>query len=926
MLDRDNERAYRETVIAEVFKACTQKINEMEKFGQRVIEKGEIVEILNAEVKRISDIIKGLGHQPVTLDEKNQIFHRLSQRGVEVGEGSVVLEGHDAAKPWLRGSDIRWVNWDNYESMLLQEGKSRNVIDEHRLVIDRALDLAGDPKIGPRRPRKGLIMGNVQSGKTLNFIGLINKALDVGYHSIIVLGGHMNELRRQAQSRIDDGVINLEELVDAFETVDKKVHSLTDENNDFNRRTLRGRINLASAPGIYVIKKNVSILKTVLEEIQRSQDRSVLKLPMLLIDDEADYASINTKFDADEYSSTNQRIRDLLDAFETATYVAYTATPFANVFIPYKQTVSGEFDDDLFPSDFMIRMPTPENYRGQEFFFPAEGELGIGPCRRIDPAELWSWLPLKHRKDHEVIGLMPQLEEALHHFVLAIAIRQLRGQTNKHNTMLVNVSRFNDVQKMVAEELFQSVNSLINQCRSYGGLGPDLATQQSPRLRSLRDLFDREFSSLEFEFDQVLGALHKDLVQHGVEVELVNGLAKKSAASKGGLSYESHEENGYWVIAVGGLKLSRGLTLEGLTTSFFARNAMAYDTLTQMCRWFGYRDGYEDVCRLYLLRESWEHYCEVSNSIRELDDELKTMKLVGGTPSQFGLKVQTSDTALMITAKNKLGTARTIDFTYRLWADEVKALRSRDNVKHSQYVMERTLDFIDTLNLEGVSLPNLSNGSRVFAEVEYSELAKFLADSHIPLSGRQRMVEPVVNALSAMDEVGCAKPMVILFSRGASQRPHSQIKNVELKDGSHPSPLLEVPLRDGSSLNGITRTMSERDGEIFSPNVLIGDGNDLSLVFDDVETNAQARERYLKGPLLVMYFYRALLKKGEYAKDGYRLAAEEQPIHVGYRLHFPSRESVEADIPQMETNQKYLVNEVFQESLDWGDAIEEDEE
>ena len=190
---------------------------------------------------------------------------------------------------------------------------------------------------------------------------------------------------------------------------------------------------------------------------------------------------------------------------------------------------------------------------------------------------------------------------------------------------------------------------------------------------------------------------------------------------------------------------------------------MAYDTLTQMCRWFGYRDGYEDVCRLYLLRESWEHYCEVSHSIRELDDELKTMKLVGGTPAQFGLKVQTSDTALMITAKNKLGTARTMDFTYRLWADEVKALRSRDNVKHSQHVMNSTLDFIDMLNSDCESLPCLSNGSRVFAEVAYSDLIKFLADSCIPLSGRQRVIEPLASALSALDDAGCAKPKVILF-------------------------------------------------------------------------------------------------------------------------------------------------------------------
>lgn len=926
-MDQADKSAFRETALELVYSGSVTRINEEEKLYQKSISNSEISDILTDEIARLSVAFEKLGHEPITPNEKASLFHKLAQRAVEVGKKSVVLEGNESAKPWLMSADISWSRWKTYEALLLAEGKSRAVIDEHRLVIDRALDLAGDPHLGPRKVRKGLIMGNVQSGKTLNFIGLINKALDVGYHSIIVLGGHMIELRRQAQKRIDDGVINLSDLVESLESIDTKVHSLTDIENDFNAVTLRGKMNLASAPGVYVIKKNVSILKSVLAEIKSSADKDVLSKPMLLIDDEADYASINTKFDADEYSATNKRIRELLEGFETATYVGYTATPFANVFIPFKQTLSGEFDDDLFPSDFMIRMPTPKNYQGQDFFFPEDGELDAGPCRRLDYRQLDAWLPLKHKKDHEVNGLMPQLTEAMHHFVLSIAVRYLRGQTNAHNTMLVNVSRFNDVQKDVASELLDSLNNLINECRSYGGLGTREALLQSPRLKALHAAYQKDFAVAngQFSFDQVLKVLHVEIVKHGIEVELVNGLVKKRKGASGSLSYESHKELGYWVIAVGGLKLSRGLTLEGLTTSFFARNAMAYDTLTQMCRWFGYRDGYEDLPRLYLLRESWEHYCEVSNSIRQLDDELQTMRLVGGTPAQFGLRVQTSDTALMITAKNKLGTARSIDFTYRLWSADEKALRSKDDPSFTTGVKDKTFDFIDSLNRRCGPPTPLLNSSRAYHDVKYEELAKFINEVGIPMSGRQRRSEPLVTALLAMSRAGCDLPKVMIFSRAGSRPPAKNLRATRLSNGEAPPANLLVDLPDGDQLVGITKTMSEKSGEIFVPSVLVGDSDDLKLLYPSAVSNSSARNEYLTSPVLVIYFYRALLKNKGEAESGYRVSAEEQPINVGYIIHFPASETIGVSIPEMQTNQKYFVNEVFQEDMfDWDDATDEE--
>ena len=921
-----SEREFRDRVISRVVGSCMDDIADFELFSEEQIRESQILEILDRQLAKYSKALEKKGFESFTVTELTGMRTRLCRRAVDVDHEAVVLsDEHNRAEPWIKVRRPEWVAWTNFRTLLEAEGKSLKVIAEHEEVIDRALDLAGDPLGGPRKIRKGLIMGNVQSGKTMNFIGLINKALDSGYHSIIVLGGHMNELRRQAQERIDVGVIELDDADHSSKASSLRPSAFTDRKSDLTKNTVRGRPNLAASPGIYVIKKNVSILKTLIEEIEKSIDKSITSLPMLLIDDEADYASINTKYSAKDYTSTNKEIRRLLGLFDTATYVAYTATPFANVFIPFRATLSGEFDDDLFPSDFIIRMPTPSNYRGQDFYFPAVGELGTGPCREIDQKTIDKWLPVKHKKDHEIVGLIPQLREAVYSFLISIVIRHLRGQQNTHNTMLVNVSRFNDVQRDVAAELLDFKNSILAELRAYGGFSAKEAVSQSPLLAEIKALFEKEFALSNCSFSEVLSVFHSHVLDHGVEVELVNGLAKPESKEKGSLSYGSNEENGLWVIAVGGLKLSRGLTLEGLTTSFFSRNALAYDTLTQMCRWFGYRDDYEDTCRLYLLRESYSHYCYVADSIRQLDKELVTMRLANATPAEFGLKVKSSDAALLITAKNKLGTAKPIDFRYRLWGDVIHGARAKEDAGVASENLRVTMD-----KLAGwvASARNYrpSNNSHIFEGVSYESVIDLLRSLDIPRVGRHKNINPLLNALSAMSQKGVELPTAILFSRQKASKHHA-IDKTHKKNGEPAESEFRIPVSFADDpINGITRSMSSKNGELFSPNVLIGDSDDLSLLIDgDIHDNSEARACHLESPVLVIYFYRAIVREGDGKKKTYRLANEESPVNVAYSLHFPTRRRVTVDVPEMDTDQKYYVNEVFQQELELEETYDEDE-
>jgi hypothetical protein len=867
---------------------------------------------------------------------------RLSAMGAIIpkGSGAFSVTGK-RVKRWLNNEERDWPLWDSYKTYLSSRAISDDVLIKTERSIDNVIDLLGDPNLPGLR--KGLVMGNVQSGKTMHFIGLLNKAIDAGYHTIIVLGGHLNELRTQTQIRIEEGLCrNSNELqldsVSAFDSTPliagSRPLSWTTIEQDLNSlgANIHRNSDLEKHPVVLTIKKNVSILKSVIKLLQTKKG---LDKPMLLIDDEADYASINTKHAKAEYASTNEQIRNLLSLFEKRAYVAYTATPFANVFIPFLNTTSGNKDDDLFPSDFMLKMPIPSNYVGQDFYFPSSETSEVdSPVININHiSETEGWLPLKHKKDHMIDGLDWQLIEAIDLFLIVIAIRYLRGATNDHNTMMVNVSRFNDIQQKVAFEISDYLATLVNSLRHFGNLYRDGIKSSSKKIQSLEELFNKEYKDVEVSFEDVLSVLIKQ--SHRVEVELVNGMKKRAALSRGSLDYGSRAESGYWVIAVGGLKLSRGLTLENLSITYFLRNALAYDTLTQMCRWFGYRPGYKDLCRLYLTTDSEDHYISITRAIEDLYEQLRTMSILDATPRELGLRIEKSDPVLLVTAKNKLGEGKEIDYNISMSANFFGAYRPYRDITINKQNLGRLQDFMDDLRKSGIVEREAinSNESRIFEDVPYHLVISYL--TKIKLSPNKIKIQNLINILRKLETKEAQTPRVMIFSRnkldGSNLRKFLNSDQIEM--------IAPITIGDSISINPIVKTMSVRNDYLYVRNTKVSDPDDLrhsftkeeeeyaSSMLDSVVAkpiNAHFRE-LIKKPVLVIHLVYPLEKNGEIGN----LPLQDVPATL-FEFHMPSVKNLSSSSPNiiteddLEERGRYIENEIFRGAT-IEDATDEEE-
>jgi hypothetical protein len=384
-------------------------------------------------------------------------------------------------------------------------------------------------------------------------------------------------------------------------------------------------------------------------------------VPLLLIDDEADNASINTKDRAgaasNEVTAINGRIRQLLDAFEKSAYVGYTATPFANIFInPDAETP--DHGDDLFPRSFIINVKPPTNYVGPARVFGLDGDVdanippldGLNIVREIDDYAAPSAFPPGHRSDHVPTELPASLRKAVRCFILSCAARRARGQGKKHNSMLIHVTRFVNVQAHVVRLVRDELIALQRRIEfGDGSRQPSIADE-------LRELWEDEFVPVSEEMG---GDAGPEVSWKGVAAELHAAAAKISVATINGfakeaLDYRDHEAEGRSVIAVGGDKLSRGLTLEGLSISYFLRTTRMYDALMQMGRWFGYRPGYLDLCRLFTTKMLSNWYSYIALADEELRREFDYMVKAGLTPEKYGLRVRTHPAGMIVTALNKM--------------------------------------------------------------------------------------------------------------------------------------------------------------------------------------------------------------------------------------------------------------------------------
>lgn len=536
----------------------------------------------------LEDVLGKLAGLDASLDHNglDHVRRKLeSTIGIRMTVGEVIRESNYA--PWV--SDVKgkveWHYWDSYKQLLTSQGWSPTVVQVLDEDTDNILTECGNPAWGSSWDIRGLVMGDVQSGKTASYSGLIAKAADAGYRVIVLLTGMIEDLRRQTQERLDSGFVGRDsrdifgnnrntQAIGAGIYRKKSANVLTSVDFDFltNNAKILGGLPLAniSEPILFVMKKNKAPLENLtgwLEAQLRLSGHQKHLSPLLIIDDEADNASVNVRKEG-EPAMINRLIRGIIEKFSCSSYVAYTATPFANVFI------NPDDETDLFPSNFIYSLHTPSHYIGASGIFP-KGSKHHDQLKDIDDAE--DSFPYTHKKDHPISELPESLKKAVRVFLLSCAIRDIRGEELRHRSMLVNVSRFTDVQARVAEKLSSYLWNLQEEIRQYL---LSMSWREHPDLVQLEGLLEAEFADTKVPWQQIREKLYEAVAS--IKVVTIN--QKSEADEKLDYSKFKNTEKGRRVIAVGGLTLSRGLTLEGLCVSYFYRNSKAYDTLLQMGR------------------------------------------------------------------------------------------------------------------------------------------------------------------------------------------------------------------------------------------------------------------------------------------------------------------------------------------------------
>ncbi len=655
--------------------------------------------------------------------------------------------------------------------------------DEVIRVIDKDTDIIMDNLEDPNYEsfnRYGMVVGHVQSGKTANYSALVCKACDAGYNFIVVVAGGMNNLRNQTQERLNESFVGQDRgrQVGAGVGNSQKNRlpiSLTTQEKDFNKADadrISQSINFenTNAPILLVIKKNTRSLANVIDWLERQYKNQIQNHSMLLIDDESDYASINTNEENDP-TTINTRLRTLISLFRKSVYVAYTATPYANIFIDHEVS-HDDLGKDLFPKDFIYALDAPTNYFGARRVFLDTNLKHLVP---ID--DYFSDFPIKHKKDWDVPSLPNSLQEALTVFFINIGIRALRGQADKHNSMLIHATRFTMVHEKIGLLVSNYVNKIQEDLNIYGKLST--AISQSSNIEGLKNIFDKDFRTIEFSWEEVLQGVCKM-----VPTILVREVHQRTSQP---LIYR--EDMATNAIVIGGTSLSRGYTLEGLSVSYFLRNTVFYDTLMQMGRWFGYRVGYEDLCKVYLPESRIRSFSVIIEATEDLIDDFKKMSDEGMTPNDFGLAVKHHpDSGLQVTARNKQKNAQNIYFDMKLDGHSKETAWLHNDPLIKQKNLKALESFIG--NLAPVTPEKIGN-AYLWQNISKEQIIVFLDDfdvfgSEDELSIRTRM--PIKYVQKYAKEIDCEWD-VALYSGSADRyvvpsAPQIEIKKEERKVAS----------------------------------------------------------------------------------------------------------------------------------------------
>lgn len=551
------------------------------------------------------------------VDRVIEFRHAIAEERRNLAGNNALFDPEDEGSPWYVGPSSMDVFWPQLEALLLSDPGWAGAVPSLDSSSTDIVGLLADPHSVRIRTR-GLVLGFVQSGKTANFTAAIAKAADAGYRLFVVLSGVHNSLRRQTQLRID------EHLVERHPT---RWVGLTDENRDFGKPVKA--LPLLASPDlrmIAVVKKNVSRLTRLRDWLREAHRHGGLdSSPILIIDDEADQASPNASRNPElDRTKINRRLTELLELPRVA-YIGYTATPFANVLVNPADVM------DIYPRSFIYSLPKPDTYFGsRELFGPAVSEDEATAADA--PHDMIRIVPDEEAQRHSLKSLQadgPQvtecLGEAICWFILATAARRIRSGALTHSSMLVHTTMRVDPQLAYLDPIKSYVKRVAT----------DLAASRGEKLRAL---WESETAREPAE-------------RHGLEAVAFEALAPALAPTieelkvlaDNGRSADRliYADEPATVIAVGGNTLSRGLTLEGLVSSYFLRSSGTYDTLLQMGRWFGYRPGYSDLPRIWTtgqLADDFEFLAEIEDSLRAEVERYRSMD--GATPANLPVRIR----------------------------------------------------------------------------------------------------------------------------------------------------------------------------------------------------------------------------------------------------------------------------------------------
>jgi hypothetical protein len=582
--------------------------------------------------------------------------------------------------------------------------------------VVRSIDDASSKIVGLLQPpglgefeTRGLVLGHVQSGKTANFTAVISKAADVTYRLFIVLSGLHNTLRAQTQQRLDAELVRLNP---------NSWVSLTDTEHDFGHLPLRADALITQEAHqriLAVVKKNSARLRRLRNWLRSANPTVLRSCPVIVIDDEADQASLNAAKYEEERTKINELIVEILSILPKHAYIGYTATPFANVLVDPTQA------EDLYPRDFIVDLPKPSRYFGPEKIFGRnpleyddqdEPDDGLDMIRRVTDSEVPHLRPQKvaDRESFEP-SLVTSLERAIRYFWMATAARRTRGQGGEHSSMLIHTSMLTRVHDLFAPMVSDFRVSVLDH----------LSTDEARELSRFRDIWEDEIHRTRPDPDY--GPTDFDALREHLEAVVSDTLVCiENNRSLSRLDYSGEDRIR---VVIGGNTLSRGLTLEGLVVSYFVRSSGAYDTLLQMGRWFGYRDGYADLPRIWMTSELERHFRDLALVEEEIRRDIRRYEEYELTPEELAVRIRVHPT-LAVTSRLKMQAATRVQHSYSGDRPQTILFDHRDEavLRHNQEVA-RTL--LRGLVNQG-SQPERKGGKLLFRNADSEAVLRFFQE------------------------------------------------------------------------------------------------------------------------------------------------------------------------------------------------------